>query len=181
MKLTAEMEALVLEQIERHPERAIILPDWCYWKGQDQPIVYVDRLPVRLSRYLYEKVIGPLDYATVLVRRDGVPERNVNPLLFIAEPGRKRGQACPNGHAYAGNEMPDNAMGWRCRTCYLAWCEVHSQGGRNVGQINAAKTHCPAGHPYSGGNLMVLRNGRRRCRTCNNDQSRTYYESRKAS
>ena len=32
--------------------------------------------------------------------------------------------------------------------------------------VNAAKTHCPNGHPYSGGNLHVRPNGDRRCRTC---------------
>jgi hypothetical protein len=31
---------------------------------------------------------------------------------------------------------------------------------------NAAKTHCPQGHPYTGLNLYVTRAGRRHCRTC---------------
>jgi HNH endonuclease len=31
---------------------------------------------------------------------------------------------------------------------------------------NAAKTHCPQGHPYAGANLIIRRNGSRRCRTC---------------
>ncbi|WP_236036413.1 hypothetical protein [Rhizorhabdus histidinilytica] len=30
----------------------------------------------------------------------------------------------------------------------------------------AAKTHCPAGHPYSGDNLFHDKNGGRLCRTC---------------
>lgn len=33
--------------------------------------------------------------------------------------------------------------------------------------INASKTHCPAGHAYSGDNLYIVpKNGDRRCRTC---------------
>lgn len=28
------------------------------------------------------------------------------------------------------------------------------------------KTHCPEGHPYSGGNLYVTKDGYRKCRTC---------------
>ncbi len=28
------------------------------------------------------------------------------------------------------------------------------------------RTHCPHGHPYSGANLIVSKNGRRRCRIC---------------
>lgn len=180
MKLTPELEQLIADRIQREPTRAIVLPEWAYWKGHSQPVVYVEGLPVRLSRYLYEKHVGPLDFATNLSLPAGIHPKNVNPFLFVAQPGRKRGLACPNGHAYAGNEMPDNAMGWRCRTCYLAWAKRHSNGGRNVGQINARKTHCPKLHPYKGDNLMILSNGRRRCRTCNNEQSRAYYAARRA-
>lgn len=35
--------------------------------------------------------------------------------------------------------------------------------GRQWGQ---AKTHCPQGHSYSGGNLYIDSRGRRRCKTC---------------
>lgn len=173
MRLTSEIETALLERIDRHPERAIVMPEWAYWKGQDQPIIYVDGLPMRLNRYLYAKAIGPLDFATKLIAREGVSKQNVNPHLFIAEPGRSRGETCPNGHAYAGNEMPDNSMGWRCATCYRTWRERHSLGRRNAGQLNAAKTHCPKLHPYSGDNLMIQSDGRRRCRICNAEQSAT--------
>ena len=33
-------------------------------------------------------------------------------------------------------------------------------------RTNAKKTHCPKGHPYSGSNLMLERNGYRNCRAC---------------
>ena len=32
--------------------------------------------------------------------------------------------------------------------------------------VNRNKTHCPSGHPYSGTNLYVGRNGKRHCRIC---------------
>lgn len=36
-----------------------------------------------------------------------------------------------------------------------------------LGALNAAKTHCPQGHPYAGGNLRVDNySGARRCRVC---------------
>lgn len=41
------------------------------------------------------------------------------------------------------------------------------------------RTHCPAGHPYSGDNLMLRRNGNRLCRECNRARSRKYRASRR--
>ena len=38
--------------------------------------------------------------------------------------------------------------------------------GATVIADNYAKTHCSAGHPLSGENLFIRRDGRRRCRTC---------------
>ena len=38
--------------------------------------------------------------------------------------------------------------------------------GRGIGALNAAKTHCPRGHPLEGENLYVPPNGDRLCRTC---------------
>lgn len=40
---------------------------------------------------------------------------------------------------------------------------------RNGNTLNAkfiAKTHCPAGHPYSGSNLIITHKGFRECREC---------------
>jgi hypothetical protein len=172
MKLERDVEALILRQVQDHPNRAIVLPEWAYWAGRDQPVIYREGLPTYLSRYLYEQVVGPIPYATKLVLKQGVHPRNVNPLLFIAEPGRSRGEVCPNGHMYAGNEMPSNSMGFRCVQCYEAWKRRHSQGRLNIGQINAAKTHCPKNHPYDEENTIHLASGRRRCKRCNSDQSR---------
>lgn len=42
--------------------------------------------------------------------------------------------------------------------------DFRDRGGVFVGQKN--KTHCPAGHPYSGDNLYVRPNGHRACRRC---------------
>ena len=39
-------------------------------------------------------------------------------------------------------------------------------GSQASGAINLAKTHCPAGHAYSGDNLYVNPKGRRECRIC---------------
>lgn len=41
---------------------------------------------------------------------------------------------------------------------------------------NGLKTHCPAGHPFSGANLYVQPGGGRRCRECTRAASRRYRE-----
>ena len=40
--------------------------------------------------------------------------------------------------------------------------------------VNAAKTHCPQGHPYDEANTWVSKKGKRHCRTCLNDHQRKY-------
>ena len=40
------------------------------------------------------------------------------------------------------------------------------------GSFNRSKTHCRHGHAYSGFNLVIKRDGRRRCRRCHADQAR---------
>ena len=49
--------------------------------------------------------------------------------------------------------------------------KVNSLRGVGRGALNAAKTHCPQGHPYSGDNLRVVC-GRRECRTCHAERRR---------
>jgi hypothetical protein len=53
---------------------------------------------------------------------------------------------------------------------------------RGAGQaaLNAAKTHCPRNHPYSGDNLMISKTGGRVCRACNRERCREYYHRTKA-
>lgn len=45
--------------------------------------------------------------------------------------------------------------------------------GVGVGQANSIKTHCPAGHSYTGENLYVAPSRRNRmCRTCRRERAR---------
>lgn len=166
MILTDPIHRQIVAAIRREPRKALILPAFCYWKDRDQPVVYIDGLPEALPRVLYRELIGPLEYHQALRPRPGVPPRNVNPYLYDVGTRRRRGDVCPNGHPYAGNEMPDSSSRWRCRTCYEGWLARHRTGGESVAVTNRAKTHCPQDHPYEGANLIILKNGRRRCRTC---------------
>lgn len=81
---------------------------------------------------------------------------------------------CPKGHEYSGYNLMFSPDGGRlCRTC---WREIQKRCARvrakRLGKIDRRTiTHCPAGHPYSGDNLIV-NNGRRSCRTCINQRKR---------
>jgi hypothetical protein len=45
--------------------------------------------------------------------------------------------------------------------------------------LEAARTHCPAGHPYDVANTCLTRSGKRECRTCRNARKRRYYRRRR--
>ena len=53
------------------------------------------------------------------------------------------------------------------------------RGIETLNELHGSKTHCPHGHPYSGDNLMVAADNRRRCRTCRNERERERYRSKK--
>lgn len=44
--------------------------------------------------------------------------------------------------------------------------------GDTIAARNAAKTHCPAGHLYSGDNLVISRDGSRECKACSTNRNR---------
>jgi len=48
----------------------------------------------------------------------------------------------------------------------LVSCKTNLLRGQTKAAANAAKTHCPRGHPYSAANTYFLPGGRRRCRIC---------------
>lgn len=43
-----------------------------------------------------------------------------------------------------------------------------------TGERNKLKTHCPSGHEYSGENLKIYKDGKRRCRDCMREKSKIY-------
>jgi len=55
----------------------------------------------------------------------------------------------------------------------------NSLRGETIAAKCSAKTHCPHGHPYSGENLFVTRNGKRMCRICKRAAKKRYYEANK--
>lgn len=156
MRYTPEIEQQLIAQIEREPARAVVLPDWAYWKGSDSAYIYVDRLPTPLIRHLHRALLGPLDHERGLVNPPGVPARNVNPHLAVITPTRQSRAACPNGHEYVAEDY-EPGVGQRCHVCR----EAELLGTESPIDKNRAKTHCPHGHPY-----VRRKNGRRRCVEC---------------
>ena len=43
---------------------------------------------------------------------------------------------------------------------------------------NTALTHCPQGHPYSGDNLYVTKEGFRHCKTCSRNRTQEWRKNR---
>lgn len=55
-------------------------------------------------------------------------------------------------------------------------CRENLLRGEGPSAVHAVKTHCPAGHPYSGDNLYVHPvKGQRYCRTCGRLRARAKY------
>jgi hypothetical protein len=79
---------------------------------------------------------------------------------------------CPLGHPYSGENLKITRRGWRqCRTCFRRQkyeSKKRCKKRRPSNKIpNGAKTHCPAGHPYSGENLIYCVSAKsRRCKEC---------------
>lgn len=169
MRYTPQIEEALTAQLEREPDRPVILPDWAYWEGMDQPFIYVDRMPTPLMRHLHEALIGTLHPDQGLVNPPDVPARNVNPHLAVVTPTRKSRAVCPNGHRYEeGDYIP--GVGHRCQTCRAE----KLLGTPSVADVNRAKETCPKNHP-----LVRRPNGKRRCLECPRDQQRRYLEKKR--
>ena len=50
----------------------------------------------------------------------------------------------------------------------------------NAVKAKKAITHCPQGHPYSGKNLIIRKQGWRRCKKCSQVEALAYYYRKKA-
>lgn len=73
-------------------------------------------------------------------------------------------------HACHSND-PECPGGPGCqhrRCCNPAHLEPVTRSENTLRQRHAerGRTHCPNGHPYSGENLVIWRDGKRRCRAC---------------
>lgn len=90
---------------------------------------------------------------------------------------------CPYGHPYSGDNLiqrPDGARS--CRKCQAERVERYEARKRAgaVGMNARDRTHCPQGHPYSGGNLYIApKSGTRGCRACRSAHGRARRAARR--
>ena len=169
MRYSPAIEDALIAQIKRTPDREIILDDAAYWKGVNQPWVYVNGVPQRLVHILYEAVIASLPEGAWLASQPGTHPRNINPHFFTptAAPGVQL--TCPNNHVYTPDDWIEN-VGHRCQACRVA----KLIGRDDVATINRKKTVCPEGHQ-----LIKRPNGRRRCLECPRARQKAYRERTK--
>lgn len=77
------------------------------------------------------------------------------------------------------NNSPENIMAL-CRRCHTLehgktlTPEAIAKGNRIAAENRKALTHCRRGHPYSGENLYISREGKRHCKECNRIAKRKY-------
>jgi hypothetical protein len=170
VRYTPQIEQRILAQIAATPEAEIILPDWAYWEGVDQPWIYVDSMPMPLVRVLYERVIGALSPEAGLQPKPGTSRRSVNPHLWVQTPTLRARAVCPNGHVYTDDDWIEG-VGHRCQTCRAD----KLLGTPSAIDVNRAKTTCPQGHA-----LVRRKNGRRRCLECPRAQTAAWRAGRES-
>lgn len=129
-------------------------PDGCWvW---DKPMedgygsFHVGGVKIRAHRASYMLLVGP------------IPEG-----LDIDHVCHNRDLTCPGG-----SSCPHRAC---VNPAHLepVTRRVNALRGRTVAARNAAKTHCPAGHPYDEANTMRTKQGRV-CRTCHQERNREW-------
>jgi hypothetical protein len=60
------------------------------------------------------------------------------------------------------------------------YLESQRKSGERMKKFNLAKTHCPRSHPYSGENLIVKKDGSRKCKTCEYARNKIWRDKLKA-
>lgn len=68
-----------------------------------------------------------------------------------------------------------------CNPDHLEAVTIRENGLRGVGiqARNAAKTHCPQGHPYDAENTRITVSGFRRCRICDRAEASRRYRAKR--
>lgn len=119
----------------------------------------------RIQGRVLKTHVNPHGYAQITLARKGKwLSRRVHRLVLEAFVGpRPRGKEARHLDGDRLNNGLHN-LKWGTKS-ENAWDQV-----RHGTHPQAVKSHCPKGHPYSGPNLSVNGDGRRRCRACHNER-----------
>lgn len=166
----------------------------CIFIGRDHPLAYSSGYAREHRLRMALSLDRPLLAEEIVHHKNGVKTDNsLDNLEIISRAEHTKHHRprlgtqkryCKNGHL----KSPKSATNSRlvCRFCeranerkrYLKQKETgilkkstYKPTGTKPGARNRIKTHCPHGHPYSENNTIV-RNGRRSCRRCKNEQSK---------
>ena len=112
----------------------------------------------------------------------GRVNHNGQPILYVDEDhelAHRFAYRCwrGRGHALQGELRPHVPLVPLCgnRRCvnpfHMVPADLKSAVSSPRGTFNRVKTHCPQSHAYAGWNLVIKRDGRRRCRRCHAIQS----------
>jgi hypothetical protein len=145
-------------------ERVTKTPGGCWvWNGNISPHGYGTHSPDvrRAHKIAWESVHGPVP--------DGLILDHVCHTQAVAQGTCPGGPTCLHRRCVNPDHL-EPVVG-----------AVNTMRGAGWAPANAAKTHCPQGHPYDAENTYYRNeNGRRSCRPCRNEASRRYKARRQA-
>lgn len=169
LRLSRKREQDLVLAVIRDEKACVVFPLEAYTRADGALAVHRDGLQELLHRRLYRQ-IRLTNLGRAKLERTCDTFGCVNPFHFALRAGLQPGSRsrCANGHLY--EEVGVTPTG-HCVICAERRAKRREREGLSQAQINAAKTHCPANHPYNEANTYVAHspngNARRRCRACN--------------
>jgi hypothetical protein len=102
----------------------------------------------------YGRMLGAHRIAYLLVKGSVPADLQLDHLCHTHDPDCSGGNDCPHRRCVNPDHLEPVTQ------------KVNLLRGQGMGAKNAAKTHCPHGHPYNDANTRILRGGARLCREC---------------
>lgn len=113
-------------------------------------------------------------YGRKKIRKDGINYYNVHQVSFVVY----------NGDIPFGNEIDHKCRNRKCFNPDHLQAITKKENillGIGPTAVNARKTHCNRGHPLSGDNLYVFKDGRRDCKLCQRIRGLRWWRANRSS
>lgn len=173
MKVSLERERDLISHLRRDRQSCLIV-DATASRADGSILVYRENVAEYLHRRLYRLLIQD-DLRRSYLKRTCDTVGCLNPYHYRVagdlRPGART--ACPHGHRYTdANTSPEG----HCAECTADRRPSGPRRPVGIAAINAAKEHCPVGHPYDEENTFRYTDTgghvRRKCRACNRETAR---------